>query len=113
MSQKIIFIINESEQTPDKSISLPTLTPAQEKELETISNPLEKAERLIKMLGKIHYNIDPIAQQIKNDIHINDKIQTLYWNLIDDCENNYSIIFNKLHSGHLLEFLHPNHEPLF
>ena len=37
MSQKIIFIINESEQTPDKSISLPTLTPAQEKELETIS----------------------------------------------------------------------------
>lgn len=94
---------------------LPTLNPTQEQELDGVKDPLERAERMIKMLGLDKHALaaDPDAQQLAENLAREEKIYDLYWNIVDHCEKLYSPLFNRLNSYHLMEFLHSEHRPIF
>lgn len=94
---------------------LPSLTSIQDKELEKISDPFIAAESLIKMLELERYplTIDPILQQVLTDMEREKNVENLFWAIVSDCEDAGFPLFNRLNSSHLLEFLHPDHRPLF
>jgi len=104
-----------SQITQTGKITLPPLTYKQEDIYNKLSDPVQQAEYLIRILSlnKISHIPDPITEKIKDDISRENDIEELYLDLISRCEESYFPIFNRLTTFDLMEFLHPTHNPLF
>jgi PBP1b-binding outer membrane lipoprotein LpoB len=93
----------------DENPKLPTLSSEQSIALEAIPDLLTQAESLINMLGSLHLGkIDPEVGKMIDESDTEDKVRNLTWTIIDKCENYGSPLFNRLHTGHLLDFLYLN-----
>ena len=92
-----------------KGERLPYLTRQEEILVSNIPDTLVKAETIINILDL--KKIEDDASNYHVDFDLENKVQNLCLNIQDQCES-YGL-FNRLNTGQLLAFLHPEYVPLF
>lgn len=95
---------NQDDVTLDKKESM-YLSEKQRTELNMATTPEDKAKLLHKWFYTIESQMDPeVKKQLKDSANY-DSSNTLFWNIIDHCEEYGYPLFNRLNNEGLYEFL--------
>ena len=107
MSEKNFEIFDNDSTAENTYDKLPELSEQQIAYLDSIKDPVSRANILINIL-----NIPIIEKEETNtDFDTENNIYQLYYSIIEKCQ--YLNLFNKLSSHHLLVLLHPEYNPPF
>lgn len=104
--QKFVVTLDNKSDVGEK-VLLPIISDTQYAIIETLSDPLHKAQKVIDILGNIHPGpSDPEIVRKMDQLDREDAVRNLLWSLIDECETYGSSLFKHIHTGHLLELLY-------